>query len=254
MSVYKIIFSPTGGTKKVADIVANVFSKVYKEEDLTDRTIDFSEVHFTADDICIVAVPSYGGRVAATATKRLNHLTGGGAKAILVAVYGNRAYEDTFVELEDILTDAGFHCVAGIAAIAEHSIMRQFAAGRPDADDAKELTAFAEKIKQRIETGDLTQKLTLPGNRPYREYRVTPMIPMTGEVCSGCGLCAKECPVGAIPVDNSAKIDAEKCISCMRCVNLCPKQAREIAEEKLEAVTQKLQKVCAGHKENELFL
>lgn len=254
MSVYKITFSPTGGTKKAADVVTKVFSSESKAVDLTDFTLDLSAIPFSAEDICIVAVPSYGGRVAATAAERLKQLTGGGAKAILIAVYGNRAYEDTLVELEDIMTERGFVCIAGIAALAEHSIVREVAAGRPNAEDEKELTAFAEKIKLHMEKDDLSQTLVLSGNRPYREYRVTPMIPVTGEVCSGCGLCAKECPVGAIPVDNPAKTDAEKCISCMRCVSICPKHARGIEAEKMEVLSAKLQKIVAGHKENELFL
>ena len=32
----------------------------------------------------------------------------------------------------DTVQNAGFRCAAAIAAVAEHSIMRQFAAGRPD--------------------------------------------------------------------------------------------------------------------------
>ena len=36
--------------------------------------------------------------------------------------------------------------VAAIAAVAEHSIMRQFAAGRPDAEDERELAGFADRI------------------------------------------------------------------------------------------------------------
>ena len=43
----------------------------------------------------------------------------------LIVVYGNRAYDDTFVELQDVLTGAGFVCIAAVAATAEHSIMRQ---------------------------------------------------------------------------------------------------------------------------------
>ena len=55
-------------------------------------------------------------------------MKGGSARAILITVYGNRAYDDTFAELQDILQNAGFSCIAAIAAIAEHSIMHQFAA------------------------------------------------------------------------------------------------------------------------------
>lgn len=46
-------------------------------------------------------------------------MQGNGARAVLVCVYGNRAYEDTLVKLEDAAVQAGFQVVAGVAAIAE---------------------------------------------------------------------------------------------------------------------------------------
>ena len=48
MAVYTIVFSPTGGTKKAADLFAEAFCKDYVTIDLTERGRDFSKDSFCA--------------------------------------------------------------------------------------------------------------------------------------------------------------------------------------------------------------
>lgn len=135
MSVYSIYFSPTGGTKKVADVLASCFDHASQ----VDITVHSVAPELTNEDVCVVAVPSFGGRVPGAAVERIRQLRGNGAKAVAVVVYGNRDFDDTMLELKNELENARFAVAAGVAAVAEHSIMHQFGAGRPDQSDETEL-------------------------------------------------------------------------------------------------------------------
>ena len=254
MAVYEIVFSPTGGTEKVSGIFTKAFCKKSDRINLIEREQDFSACVFQEIDTCIVAVPSYGGRVPDVAVSRLRRMKGNKAKAILIVVYGNRAYEDTFAELQDVLEESGFVCVSAVAAIAEHSIMHQFAAGRPDEKDQQELVRMEKTIRSKFSEGVPLFSINLPGNRPYCEYNGVPIKPKAGKSCNQCGICAKECPVGAIPEEHPSETDTSICISCMRCLTVCPQKARGVSKALLAAGSMKLQKSCRHHKEYEVFL
>ena len=254
MSVYTITFSPTGGTKKAADRLAAAVGPEVQEIDLTARETDYSRFSFGDGDVCVVAVPSYGGRVPAAAISRLAQMNGTGANAVLMAVYGNRAYEDTLSELKDVLVRAGFRCIAAVAAVAEHSVMRQFASGRPNQEDLETLGEFGRRIKEALTQNPEGTAVEVPGNIPDQEYKGIPLKPKAGENCVGCGQCARQCPVGAIPADRPSETNPELCISCMRCIQVCPVQARTLDQTILAGASQRLEPVCSVPKENELFL
>ncbi len=248
MNIVEIVFSPTGGTEKAAQIIGRAWSEHAVKIDLSDPKTDFAKFEIGKDDMVLIAMPSFGGRAPAAAVERLKQVAGNGAKCALVCVYGNRDYEDTLVEMEDAAKACGFRVIAAIAAVAEHSIIPKYAAGRPDAEDEAQLTYFAERIRQK--EGDIA---SVPGNRPYKKSGGGGLVPKATKECVRCGLCAEKCPVQAIDPETLAA-DPKKCISCMRCVKQCPHNARKVNEAMVSAVTLALKKACSVRKENELFL
>lgn len=251
MSTYKITFSPTGGTKKVADILTAVLAEKSTAIDLLE---DIREISFAEDDLCVLAMPAFGGRIPSICEQRMEKLRGNGTKAVLVAVFGNRAIDDTLLDMKELATARGFVPIAGIEAVAEHSIVRKFGAGRPDGDDLLELKNFAEQIKGALAEGSFAANLTVPGNVPHKARTASALIPYGGSVCNSCGICVWKCPVRAIPSNDPKSVDKEKCISCLRCIAICPRKARQLSPDVLVASEQKLAEACAERKENKLYL
>ena len=248
MNTVEIIFSPTGGTEKVANIISSCWSERVTKIDLSEAKTDFSKCTIDKDDQVLIAMPSFGGRAPSVAIDRLKQISGHGAKCTLVCVYGNRAYEDTLVEMEDAAKECGFHVVAAISAVAEHSIMPQYAAGRPDESDRMQLEKFAKQI---LEKTDAVKNI--PGNRPYKKAGGAGLVPKPAKDCVRCGLCVKNCPVQAIaPAKFTA--DPQKCISCMRCVKQCPHNARKVNGAMVSIAAMAIKKACSVRKESELFL
>ena len=258
MKGYIILFSPTGGTEKVAHILSQEMKTAgFLDEtvkvDLCDRNFDFKSVDIKAEDFALIAVPSYGGRVPALAAERLALVKGNGARAVLVCVYGNRDFDDTLVELQDIAHFCGFMSVAGVSAVAQHSIAAQYGAGRPDDSDVQVLKEYAGRIIDKVRAA-YGSDLQIIGDRPYKKGMNMHLAPKAGSKCTECGLCADVCPAGAIDKDNIRNTDKQKCISCMRCVAVCPHKARSINGVIKLLLPVALKKVCGERKENQLFI
>lgn len=249
--LYQLIFSPTGGTAKAARLLAEGMDCPCTVIDLT-RAGAPETLHLTAEDICIAAVPSFAGRVPAPAAERIGALQGNGARAVVLCVYGNREYEDTLAELQGVLEDAGFCIAAAAAAIAEHSVIRDIAAGRPDENDAAQLRRFGAEIAVRLARGDAAAPV-IPGSRPTEPAKPGTLLPYGQEACTECGLCAAACPVGAISPVAPRQPREGVCISCMACVAACPSKARGLAPEAVKKVSAMLHQACTERKENQLL-
>lgn len=254
MSVYQIHFSPTGGTRAVSELLASAWTDTITI-DLADPAADERTQAFTSDDLCIFSVPAFEGRVPPVNLRRIKRVAGDNTPCVMAAVFGNRAIDDTLIELKDALVPLGFKPFAAVGAVAEHSVLPMFGTGRPDDADRSQLREFSQAIRRAYEQGPASEPVAVPGKRPYIIINIDPILPAhDSEKCTGCMKCAKSCPVSAIDFTDPGKLDTEVCMHCMRCVKICPTHAKHTPAERVEKTVKAIGHLLSERKENVLYL
>ncbi len=224
-----IYFSSTGSTEAIVKAIKKGTGLDYGiNENLLYGT--FKETLINKDELTIFAVPVFSGRVPAASIEKLNSFKGKRSPAIVVCVYGNRDFDDALLELKNIVENNGFAVVSAAAFIAEHSIFPKVASSRPDSSDMNLAGKFgADSLSAALTRSIDDFTLEVRGNFPYRPTKPIPLHPKTDNKCNSCGLCARQCPVSAIDIDNPKKMDKDKCITCSHCIAACPKGAKKYA-------------------------
>ena len=116
--VWAVYFSGTGTTEKTVRRIAAGMAQALDAElavyDFTTPAARQRELRFNAEELAVLGVPVYAGRVPNVLLPYLTkQLHGGGALAVPVVLFGNRNFDDGLIELRNILTEDGFMPVAG---------------------------------------------------------------------------------------------------------------------------------------------
>lgn len=237
-----LYFSATGTTEKIVTGIAEKIAENCGGK-IAVNNIDFTLPEarkkifsFDKDNLVIVGIPVYAGRVPNVLLKFLNTISGNGATAVAVVLYGNRDYDDSLIEFKDILETNGFNVIAGGAFIGEHSFSTTLGASRPDEPDMTAAADFAAKIYDKTKTPGENPAVVVRGNKPYRDYyrpkdqngntvSILKVTPKTNSDCIDCKLCAEVCPMGSIDSEDVSKITGI-CIKCCACIKKCPVGAK----------------------------
>ncbi len=257
--IHSIFFSPTGTSRAVVRAVARgVKGSPETMLDLTRQQAPPTQLD--ANDLAIIGMPVYRGRLPRTATERFQPLEGDGTPAVAIVVYGNRAYEDALLELCDRCIAQGFRLVGAAAFIGQHSFssaQHPIAENRPTPQDLEQAEQLGRRVRELMEQPSLSMP-ELPGNRPYQEVPPDPFVSATGvdtASCTGCGTCAAVCPTHCIEmVESLPQTAPDRCLWCMACVQMCPVGARQIVLPKIHEAAQQLSKNCKTPLKPKIFL
>ncbi len=255
--VFCAYFSPGGSTEQAAREFTASFSDYPVEYiNLTDYDQRQRDYLFRASDLLIVAAPAYGGRIPLPVAEVLSDFHGDHTPTVLIGTYGNRAYDDTIIELAKTLEPGGFIPLAYGAFICRHTFLSELALGRPDKQDLEVIHAFGKKTAARIRSlryGNGTfSPVKIPGSYPYaKERRRMPFNVETNDNCFYCMMCAHVCPMRAISSDNPKAIHNDICIRCGACLRVCPAQAKSFTAEPFAKLQDMLRQFVSSRQEPE---
>lgn len=253
MKITTVYFSATYTTHRIVGHLAKRLSDEVTEFDITNN-IPTEEITIPKDEVMVVGIPVYAGRVPAMAVERIRKFKGKKTPAIAVAVYGNRDYDDALLELSDLLSENGFQVISAGAFIAQHSIFPKVGAHRPDADDYQQINVFADETRKILnKSQEKLLPIHIPGNRPYKIPGSIPIYPSGTSTCKECGKCVELCPTGAILKEAPQKVDEEKCIKCGRCIVVCPTKSRQFKGIKYTLASIKFNTAYKERREPEMF-
>ena len=237
-----LYFTGTGNSRYVAQRMAEALGDELLSMNDRIKAGDTSPVE--GNERLIIVTPTYAWRIPRIVRDWLTKTDFPGAKQVWFVMtcgseIGNAAQYNHELSQKKQLTYMGTAQI-----VMPENYIAMFNA--PQEEEARQIVARAEpdidRVISAIKTG---QKFALPRNNLYDRFMSGPVNPIfysffvkvnaftAGDACTGCGQCARLCPMNNITIQNGKPVWGSDCTHCMACICHCPTEAIEYGKKSL---------------------
>ena len=251
MKVLIVVFSPSGNTYKVANILSDMLADKGEQVQLINLTRnkeyfynkkEYLKEKINEHDVICIGGPVYAHFFPTPLIDFIKNLPKPNKKwgrlAVPFLTYGKITSGIALLDAAELLNRSGRVNVLGLKINSFHSYSRKFKNKINEGMPGKESIPYIEELVDKIINLEISsqQKDVInefnykseeekENSRKRRESVVFPKIEFNYNNCNKCGACEKVCPVLNIEIEaNGPKIiNFNKCISCSECFHVCSK-------------------------------
>jgi ferredoxin len=194
-----------------------------------------------------------------------------GGYAVPFVTWGGASSGIALHDLGAALQERGYEVIGAGKVLAEHSMMWRFenplGENHPDETDDRLVTDLVERVVDKFSAASPVPALPLEilAYQPPQAFAEMSKIVLAKaktnmpakqvdeEQCTQCGVCAEECPVGAITLA-PYPVFADNCICCFKCVRICPEDAFTNDLSMLDTRIRERARTMDEHPKTEMFM
>ncbi len=237
-----LYFTGTGNSRYAAQRIAGSLGEQLLSMNDRIRTGDASPVK--TDERLVIVTPTYAWRIPRLVQNWLRRTEFPEARRVWFVMtcgseIGNAAKYNHALCWEKQLTYMGTAQI-----VMPENYIAMFNA--PQAEEGRQIVARTEPdIDCAAFSISANQAFPPPRNNLFDRFMSGPVNPIfysffvkarafaAGDACTGCGQCAKLCPINNITIQNGRPVWSGNCTHCMACICRCPAEAIEYGKKSI---------------------